>query len=65
MQPIFVASALRDLQVKAPCADCNKGWMNDLDIAMETLGRQMVRGKPVLLTKGKQELLASWSVKPS
>lgn len=53
----------RDLQAKAPCAACNNGWMNKLDNDMATLGPQLLRGKPLVLTKGKQSMLAAWSVK--
>ena len=53
----------RDLQAKAPCAECNNGWMNDMDGALSVLGPQLVRGKPVRLTKGKKVALSAWSVK--
>jgi hypothetical protein len=53
----------RDLQAKAPCAACNNGWMNEMDQALDILGPQLVRGKRVRLTKGKQVSLARWAVK--
>lgn len=53
----------RDLQAKAPCAECNNTWMNDMDNALSVLGPQMVKGKPVKLTKAKKTALAVWSVK--
>jgi hypothetical protein len=53
----------RDLQAKAPCADCNDTWMNDMDNALSVLGLQLVKGKPVKLTKAKKTALAAWSVK--
>jgi hypothetical protein len=53
----------RDLQAKAPCASCNNGWMNDMDRALGILGPQLVRGKRVRLTKGKQAALATWAAK--
>jgi hypothetical protein len=53
----------RDLQAKAPCAGCNNTWMNEMDGALSVLGRQLVRGRPVKLTKAKKAALASWSVK--
>lgn len=37
--------------------------MKDLDNDMAVLGRQLLRGKPRVLTRGKQSLLAAWSVK--
>lgn len=37
----------RELQAKAPCADCNDTWMNDMDNALSVLGLQLVKGKPV------------------
>lgn len=53
----------RDLQAKAPCAGCNNTWMNEMDNALSVLGPQLVRGKPVKLTKAKKAALAAWSVK--
>jgi hypothetical protein len=53
----------RDLQAKAPCAECNNTWMNDMDNALSVLGPQLVKGKPVSLTKAKKAALAAWSVK--
>jgi hypothetical protein len=53
----------RDLQAKSPCARCNNTWMNDMDNELNILGPQLVRGKTVRLTKGKQASLAAWSVK--
>ena len=53
----------RDLQAKAPCAECNNTWMNEMDNALSVLGPQLVRGKPVNLTKAKKAALAAWSVK--
>lgn len=37
--------------------------MNDLDLTLETLGPQLLKGRKVLLTKGKQQALATWAVK--
>lgn len=53
----------RDLQVKAPCAACNNTWMNNLDNDLATLGPQLIKGKAVRLTKGRQTILANWAVK--
>lgn len=53
----------RDLQAKSPCAVCNNGWMNDMDNKLNVLGPQLVKGKAVRLTKGRQAALAAWSVK--
>ena len=53
----------RDLQAKAPCAECNNTWMNDMDNALAVLGPQLVKGKPVKLTKATKTALAAWSVK--
>jgi hypothetical protein len=53
----------RDLQAKAPCAECNNTWMNEMDNALAVLGPQLVKGKPVKLTKAKKVALAAWSVK--
>ena len=53
----------RDLQAKAPCAGCNNTWMNEMDNALSVLGPQLVRGKPVTLTKAKKAALAAWVVK--
>lgn len=53
----------RDLVAKAPCKACNSGWMNDLDTDLEVLGRQLMNGKAVRLTKGKQQALATWAAK--
>ncbi len=53
----------RDLQAKAPCAACNNEWMNDMDKELSVFGPQLVRGKPVKLTKAKKIALAAWAVK--
>jgi hypothetical protein len=37
--------------------------MNDLDNDMTTLGPQLLRGKRLVLTRGKQSMLSAWSVK--
>lgn len=51
------------MQAKAPCAECNNTWMNDMDNALSVLGPQLVKGKAVKLTKTKKKALAAWSVK--
>lgn len=53
----------RDLLAKAPCASCNNDWMNDMDNNVAVIGRQLMNGKPVRLTKGKQQALAIWATK--
>ncbi len=37
--------------------------MNEIDGALSVLGPQLVKGKPVALTKAKKAALAAWSVK--
>jgi hypothetical protein len=37
--------------------------MNDMDNALRVLGPQLVRGKPVTLTRAKKTALAAWAVK--
>jgi hypothetical protein len=41
----------------------NNTWMNEMDNALSVLGLQLVKGKPVKLTKDKKTALAVWSVK--
>ena len=53
----------RDATTKAVCAKCNNGWMNDLDNELRTLGSQLIKGRTVRLTKGKQASLARWAMK--
>jgi hypothetical protein len=51
----FRSGRPRDLQAKAPCAKCNNTWMNEMDNALSVLGPQLVKGKPVKLTKAKKQ----------
>ncbi|MGO8960355.1 MAG: hypothetical protein ACLQFR_23730 [Streptosporangiaceae bacterium] len=54
----------RHLAAKGPCAQCNSGWMNDVDHGvLDVLGPQLMRGKLVELTKTKKAALATWAVK--
>lgn len=54
----------RDLAAKAPCDECNSGWMNDMDHGiLDILGPQLLKGKKVRLTKAKKVALAAWAVK--
>lgn len=53
----------RDMAVKWPCKECNSGWMNEIDERLGILGPQLIKGKPVKLTKNKQIALATWATK--
>jgi hypothetical protein len=53
----------RDLTAKGPCERCNNTWMNEMDVALDVLGPQLIRGRRVTLTKGKKTALAAWAVK--
>jgi hypothetical protein len=52
-----------DLKVKAFCAECNNGWMNELDRDVAPIRDPIVRGEWTSLPVEAQELLASWICK--
>ncbi|OZC75204.1 hypothetical protein CH251_10540 [Rhodococcus sp. 06-462-5] len=52
-----------ETQVKRVCAQCNNGWMNDLEVATEPTLWPMVHGKQTLVDAGSAQLLALWAVK--
>lgn len=54
-----------DLRVGAPCADCNSGWMSDLETRFKSAGgEQLLTGAvPVTLEPSEAETVALWIVK--
>jgi hypothetical protein len=53
-----------DLVVRCVCADCNNGWMNDLDHAAEAILNAMCQGEQkVRVVDGALLVFASWAVK--
>lgn len=52
-----------DIQVRAPCPDCNAGWMNDLDDLARPIIRPMLRGEQVDLAPDDQHVIARWATK--
>jgi hypothetical protein len=52
-----------DVAVRAVCASCNNGWMNDLDHEVEPLIVPLIRNQPCEIAEDDQVLLARWSTK--
>jgi hypothetical protein len=53
-----------DTQVKAPCRDCNHGWMNGIEVAARDVLTDLMlnKGRP-LITKKEQLSLSRWATK--
>lgn len=51
--------------VKAVCAGCNSGWMNDLETAARPTLSALIRGEVRILDAVDIEVIASWAVKTS
>lgn len=47
-------------KVRAPCASCNNGWMNCIEINARPFLQPMIKGEGVLLTAYAQEAIARW-----
>ena len=45
------------------CGACNSTWMSQIEQPVMAFLPKLVKGHHVLLTRDKQEALASWSVK--
>jgi hypothetical protein len=57
-------SSKADVVVKCVCADCNNGWMTELDAAAEEMVSTLCLGKNKVRVKGGMlDLLATWAVK--
>ena len=52
-----------ELTVKAACAECNNGWMNDLENAVETDLLDMIAGRHLSLNADRARNLARWVLK--
>ena len=53
-----------EITVGMPCAQCNNGWMSNLESAVKPFMTDMVdRGKTVLLNEERQSALVDWMVK--
>jgi hypothetical protein len=50
-----------DWEVKAPCQQCNWGWMNDLEKEVRPTLIPMLENKAGALTTTQQESLAKWA----
>jgi hypothetical protein len=49
--------------VHAACAECNNGWMSDLEGATKPLLEPMLKGQVRILERERQALLATWAFK--
>lgn len=52
-----------DQTVKSVCANCNNGWMADLEVAVQPFLTPMLHGRPTRLGPNRQRLLSAWSLK--
>jgi hypothetical protein len=55
----------KSLETKARvvCGTCNSTWMSQIEQSVGAFLPKLVKGRRVLLTRGRQEALARWSVK--
>lgn len=51
-----------DVQLKAPCEECNTGWMSRLENRAKRLIVPMLRGETVVLGWQEQVTLATWTI---
>jgi hypothetical protein len=57
-------SSEMDVVVRCVCAECNNGWMNDLDLAAQECVEALCKGEVrVRVADGGLALLATWAVK--
>ena len=49
-------------QVRAPCKQCNNGWMGDVEKAAAPIVGPMIRGTRLLLDASAQHKVATWAV---
>lgn len=54
-----------NFMVRAPCVECNQGWMNDLDDEVRLIIRPMIAGEQVTLSTDDQHVIARWATKIS
>jgi hypothetical protein len=54
---------LFDVVVRDVCADCNNGWMADLESQVQPALTSMVLDRPRVLTAPEQHTLATWATK--
>ncbi|MET7351556.1 hypothetical protein [Streptomyces mirabilis] len=57
-----IAPLLND-QVKVVCANCNSGWMNDLEEGVRAFLPALIRGGLAILDPEEQHALTAWSLK--
>ncbi|MBB5911280.1 hypothetical protein BJY24_000147 [Nocardia transvalensis] len=56
-------NSLYDWQVKTVCAPCNNGWMNDLDLAVETILVDLAEGRETEIVAARADSLVAWAAK--
>lgn len=52
-----------DLKVKRVCAECNNGWMNDLERGVQPFLGNLVRGRIAMLGPSRRAVLVRWLLK--
>src|SRR5215207_3913590 len=53
---------LLKVQVRAPCKQCNNGWMADIEKAAAPIVGPMIQGTRLLLDASAQQKVATWAV---
>ena len=51
------------LRVKCACAECNNGWMSQLEVRTQPILEPMIRGEGTLLSQSDQQTVSLWAVK--
>jgi hypothetical protein len=52
-----------DVKVKRVCAECNNGWMSDLEQVARLVLVPLMNGRPRRLVASEQEIIAVWAIK--
>lgn len=52
-----------DLQVREVCAQCNSGWMSQLETAARPILTELIQGRRLSLAPDDQVILAAWTFK--
>jgi len=47
-------------KIRAVCARCNNGWMNEIEGAMQRVAAPLILGRPATITLAMQTVIAQW-----
>jgi hypothetical protein len=56
-------SRKQNVTVRRVCADCNNGWMSDLEVAVQPLLLPWIDGQRTRMLYDEQQVMATWAIK--